>query len=41
MISLHFSVSVALFKFVPLELTVDLDVSDDPKFRDQISGRLF
>ena len=41
MISLHFNVLVYLFEFVPLELTVELDVSDDPKCQDQISGRLF
>ena len=41
MISLHFNVSVSLFEFVPLELTVELDVSYYPKCQDQISGRLF
>ena len=41
MISLHFSVLVSLFEFVPLELIVELDVSDDPKCQDQISDRLF
>ena len=33
--------SVAPSEFVPLELTVEPDVSDDPKCEDQISGRLF
>ena len=41
MISLHFNVLVSLFEFVPLELIVELDVSDDPKCQDQISDRLF
>ena len=31
MISLHFSVSVAPFKFVPLKLIVEPDVNVDPK----------
>ena len=38
---LHFNVSASLFEFTPLELKVDLDVSDDPKCQDQIFGRLF
>ena len=41
MISLHFNVSVAPFKFVPLKLTVEPDVNVDPKCQDQISDRLF
>ena len=40
-ISLHFSVSLAPFEFVPLKLIVEPDVSANPKCQDQISGRLF
>lgn len=41
MISLHFSVSLAPFDFVPLKLIVEPDVGADPKCQDQISGHLF
>ena len=41
MISLHFNLSVSPFEFVLLELTVELDVRDDPKCQDQIPDRLF
>ena len=41
MISLHFSVSIAPFDFVPLKLLVEPDVNVDPKCQDQISGGLF
>ena len=37
---LNLKVSVAPSEFVPLQLTVEPDVSDDPKSEDQISGRL-
>ena len=40
MFSLHFNVSMSLFEFVPLELTVEISVTDDPKFQDQISRLL-
>ena len=40
MISLHFNVLVSLFEFVPLELTVEISVADEPKFQDQISRLL-
>ena len=40
MISLYFIVSVAPFEFFPLKLTVEPDVTVDPKCQDQISGRL-
>ena len=33
--------SVSLFEFVPLEVTIELDVNDDPKCQGQISDRLF
>ena len=37
---LNLKVSVAPSEFVPLQLTVEPDVSDDPKCEDEIYGRL-